>query len=131
MSGGQREVREGYPTLPCPKLRLRAVITIYRYLCVLQERSGPHHDLNRCIHYSIQCDGCNMMPLRGKRYKCRTCLDYDLCESCEKQGIHPQHDMFQMLRTYEVRIIVVSSRYFWIKNIEGVNCFNSGNLFRI
>ena len=54
------------------------------------------------IHYGVQCDGCNMSPLRGKRFKCATCFDYDLCESCEDQGNHPQHDMFHLIRDCKV-----------------------------
>eukprot|EP00933_Yihiella_yeosuensis_P022075 TRINITY_DN17376_c0_g1_i1.p1 TRINITY_DN17376_c0_g1~~TRINITY_DN17376_c0_g1_i1.p1 ORF type:complete len:568 (-),score=149.39 TRINITY_DN17376_c0_g1_i1:53-1756(-) len=33
-------------------------------------------------HQNVCCDGCGMTPLKGLRYKCRSCDDYDLCGSC-------------------------------------------------
>ncbi|BFZ63107.1 hypothetical protein YB2330_004226 [Saitoella coloradoensis] len=50
---------------------------------------------NSYIHRGITCDGCSTSPLRGVRYRCANCLDYDLCENCEAAvagGIHnPRH----------------------------------------
>jgi len=41
------------------------------------------------VHYNIICDGCNMNPIQGVRYKCTVCPDYDLCSACEAKGQHP------------------------------------------
>jgi outer membrane biosynthesis protein TonB len=41
------------------------------------------------IHHNIKCDGCGVCPIRGVRYKCATCPDYDLCAPCETKGQHP------------------------------------------
>jgi hypothetical protein len=41
------------------------------------------------IHPNIICDGCGMEPLRGIRYKCTVCSDFDLCGDCESTGQHP------------------------------------------
>ena len=34
------------------------------------------------IHYNVICDGCKKTPLRGNRYKCKKCKDFDFCEEC-------------------------------------------------
>merc|ERR550532_1550381 len=41
------------------------------------------------VHLNVQCDGCNMFPLIGTRFKCTECDDYDLCTDCE--GKHNPH----------------------------------------
>jgi len=41
------------------------------------------------VHHGITCDGCQLSPIRGVRFKCRTCPDYDLCEACEAKNTHP------------------------------------------
>ena len=38
------------------------------------------------IHYHVICDGCKVTPLRGNRYKCKTCKDFDFCEDCYKKN---------------------------------------------
>ncbi|XP_026852246.2 E3 ubiquitin/ISG15 ligase TRIM25-like [Electrophorus electricus] len=44
----------------------------------------PKSELNPrpTIHHGIRCDGCQMKPIRGPRYKCQSCFDFDFCESC-------------------------------------------------
>lgn len=37
------------------------------------------------VHPSVVCDGCEMSPLVGPRYKCQDHPDYDLCMSCYHQ----------------------------------------------
>eukprot|EP00047_Mylnosiga_fluctuans_P010567 m.16909 g.16909 ORF g.16909 m.16909 type:complete len:332 (+) comp3190_c0_seq1:7-1002(+) len=33
-------------------------------------------------HAFVTCDGCEMEPIVGPRYRCQDCPDYDLCEDC-------------------------------------------------
>merc|ERR1719192_2559788 len=40
------------------------------------------------IHERVRCDICKTVPIIGTRYKCMTCLNFDLCESC-RTGNHP------------------------------------------
>ena len=30
----------------------------------------------------MRCNGCELSPIRGARWKCRVCVDYDLCDVC-------------------------------------------------
>jgi hypothetical protein len=41
------------------------------------------------LHTSIVCDMCNAGPIKGVRYRCTICYDFDLCAKCEKKGKHP------------------------------------------
>ena len=42
------------------------------------------------IHTFVTCDGCQMSPIIGKRYKCEACPNFDFCEKCflEKSKEH-------------------------------------------
>mmetsp|Transcript_70952 Transcript_70952/g.125447 ORF Transcript_70952/g.125447 Transcript_70952/m.125447 type:complete len:726 (-) Transcript_70952:227-2404(-) len=43
------------------------------------------------VHPTVVCDGCDMHPIVGKRFKCAMRPDYDLCEKChaEYEKLHP------------------------------------------
>jgi len=44
------------------------------------------------VHWYITCDGCEMTPIVGKRYKCDICPNFDFCESCyEKKKESHKH----------------------------------------
>ena len=45
------------------------------------------------IHSLVFCDECNnKKPIRGVRYKCGHCPDFDLCETCHHYSRHdPTH----------------------------------------
>ncbi|XP_077983839.1 E3 ubiquitin-protein ligase HERC2-like [Glandiceps talaboti] len=42
-------------------------------------------------HPGITCDGCQMFPISGPRYKCRTCEDFDFCEACFRSKRSHKH----------------------------------------
>ena len=50
------------------------------------------------VHRGVTCDACHAMPIRGIRYHCTNCVDYDLCEQCEAMQIHPKTHVFYKLR---------------------------------
>ena len=51
-------------------------------------------NLNKCeenktnssetTHRGIKCDGCGQYPIKGTRYKCTKCFDFDYCSNCEE-----------------------------------------------
>jgi len=48
-------------------------------------------------HDSILCNGCNMKPLIGTRWKCLDCEDYDLCSLCYHGDKHYlQHKFYSI-----------------------------------
>jgi hypothetical protein len=47
-------------------------------------------------HEGFYCDGCNMSPIKGIRFRCMTCHDYDLCEECNAKG-PSVHDVRHMM----------------------------------
>ena len=38
------------------------------------------------VFVGVSCDSCNKSNFRGKRFKCLTCYDYDLCATCYENG---------------------------------------------
>lgn len=49
-------------------------------------------------HPNIICDCCKKHGLRGMRWKCRICFDYDLCTQCY---MHNKHDLTHAFERYE------------------------------
>jgi len=49
------------------------------------------------LHSGVQCDGCDC-EIRGHRYKCIECPDYDLCFSCEMKKLHGEHMMIRIVK---------------------------------
>jgi len=72
---------------------------VYKF-CVVPSKAPSENEQERHqkageLHPGVTCDGCQGQ-VSGFRYKCMTCFDYDLCKSCESQGIHPGHNMMRI-----------------------------------
>ncbi|KAL2047758.1 hypothetical protein ABVK25_011370 [Lepraria finkii] len=50
------------------------------------------------VHRRVTCNSCNITPIRGIRYRCANCYDYDLCEQCEAMQIHSKTHLFYKIR---------------------------------
>jgi hypothetical protein len=59
--------------------------------------SLPHMKPAVIVHKGTYCNMCNQQDIKGIRYKCYTCVDYDLCESCESKNIHP-HNFVKIIK---------------------------------
>jgi hypothetical protein len=46
----------------------------------------------------ITCNKCSTSPIRGLRYKCANCVDFDLCETCEAGNNHNSTHVFLKIR---------------------------------
>ena len=53
---------------------------------------------NEEIHYQYICDGCEMAPIKGVRYHCEKCPDFDLCEKCFKEKKEQHGHSFQAIK---------------------------------
>ncbi|CAG0899056.1 unnamed protein product [Darwinula stevensoni] len=59
----------------------------------------------RDVHTDVRCDSCRG-PVRGSRYKCLQCRDFNLCSTCEASGTkHSQHSFIRLpSRMSDVRL---------------------------
>ena len=62
---------------------------------VLLDGEGSQKEEENQVHPGMVCDGCEG-SIRGPRYKCLMCPDYDLCKTCEGKGMHVEHDMMKI-----------------------------------
>jgi hypothetical protein len=65
------------------------------------------------LHEGVTCDGCNQHPIKGLRFKCNECPDYDLCGEC-----FAQKDMLRDSRceSHTFHCIVVDWKTTWKKH---------------
>ena len=75
-----------------------------------EEKKEKKKEGEQKVHEHIICDGCNKTPIMGYRYKCMVCPDYDLCESCEAQGIHKEHAFIKIRDPQQVRAAAAHRR---------------------
>jgi len=77
--------------------------------------STPQRETEQ-VHTGVRCDGCDCEPIRGVRFKCSVCANYDLCQKCEAKNVHPEHPFLKIReseRTSETETPSVSSESPW------------------
>ncbi|CAD8185241.1 unnamed protein product [Paramecium octaurelia] len=65
-------------------------------------------DVKKVVHERVACDGCEMFPIVGTRYKCAVCKDFDLCEKCEDLGTH-EHAMLKIRNPGQAPSIIITA----------------------
>ncbi|CAD8097163.1 unnamed protein product [Paramecium primaurelia] len=50
----------------------------------------------KMVHKRHTCDGCQIYPIVGSRFKCLECSDYDLCEECQAKDMHNHHKFYKI-----------------------------------
>lgn len=50
------------------------------------------------VHRGITCNGCDEKPIRGIRWHCANCPDFDLCSNCESTNSHIKTHIFYKIR---------------------------------
>lgn len=86
------ELTKNFATLSSPQVLTSTVSQKNEIV----EKPTPSKVLCTTAHYGVCCNSCRMFPIVGRRYKCMTCSDYDLCEACEAQCMH-NHPMIRLL----------------------------------
>lgn len=61
-----------------------------RWICTAQFRGN--------VHVGVKCNGCGANPIRGVRYWCENCEDYNLCEKCADEEYKHHDRMHVFLR---------------------------------
>ncbi|XP_044301333.1 E3 ubiquitin-protein ligase MIB2 [Varanus komodoensis] len=61
-------------------------------------------------HPNIICDCCKKHGIRGMRWKCKICFDYDLCMHCYMSNKHEVAHAFERYETAHSRPVTVSPR---------------------
>ena len=53
-------------------------------------------DFDKLEQNSVCCKGCDKYPLKGIRFRCKVCDNYDLCKKCfeRRTEVHNAHDEF-------------------------------------
>lgn len=60
------------------RTRLPHQTPFYDYSVSMEKQSDEHE--------GFYCDGCDMSPITGPRFRCLECPDYDLCETCNSKA---------------------------------------------
>ncbi|KAK8724977.1 hypothetical protein OTU49_011016, partial [Cherax quadricarinatus] len=83
---------------------------------------GPKNSGNQegVLHEGVVCDGCEG-PIRGFRYRCVSCEDFDLCGACEVKGLHKEHKMMRMSKPH----VKGSPWFFWRESEDSPGNFTS------
>lgn len=73
------------------------------------------------VHGAFTCDGCGMEPIRGTRYHCTVCSNYDLCSNCKNHSsIHTTPHEFE---------VFTEPRYSYVKKSTSVPTNNHNSSY--
>lgn len=61
-------------------------------------KNNNNINANEIIHQGINCNNCEEKNIKGIRYKCIHCPDYNLCQKCESEVIHVPNHIFIKIR---------------------------------
>merc|ERR1712240_603923 len=99
--GNDEELIIALTEIPGPLYKINVVVKkAEKRNAPVNEAVGGEAESEQAVHYGVTCDGCEMNPIIGNRYKCVVCDDYDLCESCHAAGQYPcaalKHNMMKI-----------------------------------
>lgn len=59
------------------------------------------------VHQKVSCDGCEVSPIVGIRYKCSVCKDFDFCSNCEERLAH-EHPFLKIRHPNNVPDVMIT-----------------------
>ncbi|KAJ2740722.1 hypothetical protein GGI20_005654 [Coemansia sp. BCRC 34301] len=62
-------------------------------LCTVAEDQARR---SAVVHRGTVCSSCQDSPIRGVRFRCAQCADYDVCERCEAHDAHRHHALLKI-----------------------------------
>ena len=74
-------------------------------------------DSRRTTHQA-KCDICHVRPIKGKRYTCLECPDFDMCETCNRTTGHA-HTTLRFFEQVDWAKTNFTKKLFAIKDING------------
>eukprot|EP00741_Cyanophora_paradoxa_P020586 tig00021275_g19870.t1 len=89
---------------PRPEPPVQAYVTASIPLGAPEAALSSSEQPTDAVHRGVTCDGCQMNPIVGPRFKCLQCKDYDLCSACEKAGTHGKHQLMKMYKPGKVLV---------------------------
>jgi len=78
-------------------------------------------DQNNDVHLHIQCDKCQTKDIKGIRYKCLVCDNFDFCEKCERYNAQTQEHPHPFIKIYKNNQIPIKFGITIIRNGKILN----------
>ena len=76
---------------------------------------------NNDVHLHIQCDKCKANNIKGIRYKCLVCDNFDFCEKCERYNAQTQEHPHPFIKIYKNNQIPIKFGITIIRNGKILN----------
>ena len=76
---------------------------------------------NNDVHLNIECDKCKTKNIKGIRYKCLVCDNFDFCEKCELYNAQTQEHPHPFIKIYKSNQIPINFGITIIRNGKIMN----------
>lgn len=76
--------------------------------------------------HEARCDICGMNPIKGTRFKCAECPDWDVCQGCLERSfmVHPEHTF---IRVTDPTILMPRNTKVVVRAPVGIRCSSCQN----
>src|SRR5271154_3974385 len=81
------------------------------------------------LNYNVICDQCKMFSIKDYRYKCKICMNYDVCNKCINtmhKKHNEKHDFLAIPRSihnYKKCVKIMKNIYHIIRNYKDTKLF--------